>query len=162
MINRELKKLADLIQGGDSDSALLQAVAATQAQQENAETWATRAFVEDLCEMFDAADASITRALALDSSPGIQFKRASIRLKAGHTTDAIADALAVAATGEAFYRDEALLLAAEAHRRLGRWEEAMKECEALPEDAEVWSGGLIAAREIRSQCSRMLAQKKAA
>lgn len=162
MSETELQKLADAIRRGDAEAVLGQAVAAIQAPEANVDTWATRAFVEDLLEMFDAAEASISRALALDPSPGIQFKRASIRLKAGHTADALADALAVLATGEAFYRDEALLLAAEAHRRLGRWEEAMKECEALPEGAEVWSGGLIAAREIRSQCSRMLAQKKAA
>jgi hypothetical protein len=158
----ELQKLANLIRDGDAETALRQVTSDTQAAIENADIWATRAFVEDLLEMFDAAEASISNALRLDPSIGNLFKRASIRLKAGHATDALTDALAVVATGEAFYHNEALLLAAEAKRRLGRWGDAMKDCESLPENAEVWSGGLIAAREIRAQCSRMLAQRKAA
>lgn len=162
MSDVELQKLANLIRGGDSATALRQVVEATQATGAHADAWATRAFVEDLLEMFDDAETSISNALHLDPSVGTLFKRASIRLKAGHATGALADALAVVASGEAFYHDEALLLAAEARRRLGRWDDAMKDCEALPEDAEVWSGGLIAAREIRSQCSRMLAQRRAA
>lgn len=162
MSENELQKLADLIRRGDAETALRDAVAATQAPTTSADQWAARAFVEDLLEMFDAAEASIGKALSLEPSPGIQFKRASIRLKAGHTINALDDAVAVTASGEAFYRDEARLLAAEARRRLGRWEDAMQDCEALPEDAEVWNGGLIAAREIRSQCQRMLAQRKAA
>ncbi|GAB1393874.1 hypothetical protein MASR1M60_20380 [Rhodocyclaceae bacterium] len=162
MSENELQKLANLIRRGDAETALRDAIAATQAPTTSADQWAARAFVEDLLEMFDAAEASIGKALSLEPSPGIQFKRASIRLKAGHTLNALDDAVAVAASGEAFYRDEARLLAAEARRRLGRWEDAMQDCEALPEDAEVWNGGLIAAREIRSQCLRMLAQRKAA
>lgn len=162
MSEKELQTLADMIRRGNGDAALGGAMEGTAGPDADADRWATRAFVEDLLEMFDAADMSISKAMSLDPSAGLRFKRASIRLKAGHTARALDDALAIIASGDAFYSDEALLLAAEARRRLGRWEEAMRDCEALPESAEVWSGGLIAAREIRSQCSRMLAQQKAA
>ncbi|MBU0753209.1 MAG: hypothetical protein KJ787_02745 [Gammaproteobacteria bacterium] len=160
--DKELQTLADMIRRGNGDAALDRAMEGTAGPNADADCWATRAFVEDLLEMFDAADMSISKAMSLDSSAGLRFKRASIRLKAGHTARALEDALAVIASGDTFYRDEALLLAAEARRRLDCWEEAMRDCDALPESAEVWSGGLIAAREIRSQCSRMLAQQKAA
>jgi tetratricopeptide (TPR) repeat protein len=162
MSEKELQALADMIRRGNGDAALGRAMEGTAEPDADADCWSTRAFVEDLLEMFDAADMSISKAMSLDPSAGLSFKRASIRLKAGHTARALDDALAIIASGDTFYRDEALLLAAEARRRLGRWEEAMRDCEALPENAEVWSGGLIAAREIRSQCSRMLAQQKAA
>lgn len=162
MSDLKLLQLANLIRDGDPRGALRQAVEVTEVGGTDADAWVARAFVEDLLEMFDEAETSISNALSLDPSIGNLFKRASIRLKAGHITGALDDALAAVASGEAFYHDEALLLAAEAKRRLGRWGDAMKDCEALPEDAEVWSGGLIAAREIRAQCSRMLAQRKAA
>lgn len=157
-----LENVAALIQRGEAESALAASVAATDAAPNDADAWATRAFVEEQLEWFDAADASITRAWTLESSPDFQFKRASIRLKAGHLHAALVDALAVAETKEPFLVEESLLLVAEAQRRLGFWAEALATCQKLPETTEFWAGGLISVRDIRSQCERMSIQRKAA
>lgn len=157
-----IEKVAALIQRGEAAAALAACIAATDATPNDADAWATRSFVEDHLEQFDAADASITRAWTLESSPDFQFKRASIRLKAGHLHTALADALAVAETKEPFFVEESLLLVAEAQRRLGLWADSLATCQKLPETAEFWAGGLISVREIRSQCERMLVQRKAA
>jgi Tfp pilus assembly protein PilF len=157
-----LSKLSAMLRDGQGEAALSAVVAATEAAPDNADAWAMRAFVEDLLERFDEAEHSIGQSLMLDPSPDYQFKRASIRLKAGHIQAACADAEAVAAMGEPFFRQEALLLAAEAKRRLGRWQEAIDACGALPDDAEVWCGGLIRAGEVRTQCQRMLVRRMVA
>lgn len=162
MADISITALSEMIRRGEGEAALAQAINETQASPEDAEVWAVRAFVEDLLELFDAAETSITRAWTLNSSADLQFKRASIRLKAGHAQGVISDAVAVVKSGERFFYDEALLLSAEAKRRMGRWSEAMQDCNQLPEEAEVWSGGLIAARDIRAQCERMLGQRKVA
>lgn len=162
MTDISITALSEMIRRGEGEVALALVIDATQASPKDAEVWGVRAFVEDLLELFDAAETSITQAWMLNSSPDFQFKRASIRLKAGHAQDALSDAQAVVESGEQFFHDEALLLAAEAKRRMGRWNEAMQDCNQLPEEAEVWSGGLISARDIRAQCERMLGQRRAA
>jgi len=55
-----------------------------------------------------------------------------------------------------------LLPILEALRRLGFLAEALATCQKLPETTELWAGGLISAQEIRSQCARMMIQRKAA
>lgn len=162
MTDISITALSEMIRRGEGEAALTQVIDATQATPAVAEAWAVRAFVEDLLELFDAAETSITRAWTLNPSADFQFKRASIRLKAGHAQGAISDAVAVVKSGEHFFHDEALLLSAEAKRRMGRWNEAMQDCNQLPEEAAVWSGGLIAARDIRAQCERMLGQRRVA
>ena len=157
-----IQTLSNMIRRGETEAALAATVALTQSVLVDAEAWSARAFVEEMLERFDAAETSITQAWTLEPSPDFQFKRAGIRLKAGHTQAALADALAVVATGEGFFHDEALLLAAEAWRRMGQWSDALKTCDELPDDTEVWSGGLVTAREIRAQCERMLMHRRAA
>ncbi len=157
-----IESIAALIQRGETDVALAASIAATDAAPNDADAWAIRAFVEEQLEQFDAADASITRAWTLENSSDFQFKRASIRLKAGHLHAALTDALAVTEINEPFFVEESLLLVAETQRRLGLWTEALATCRKLPETAEYWAGGLISARDIRLQCERMAIQKKAA
>ncbi len=151
-----------LMQRGEAEAALAASIAATDTAPYDAEAWSTRAFVEDQLEQFGAADASITQALSLENSPDFLFKRASIRLKAGHLHAALVDALAVADVNEPFLIEESLLIAAEAQRRLGMWSDALATCRKLPETTEFWAGGLISVQEIRSQCARMAIQRKAA
>ena len=162
MAGISIQTLSDMIGRGEAEAALAATIALIQSDQTDAEAWSARAFVEDMLECFDAAEISITQAWTLAPSPDLQFKRAGIRLKAGHTQAALSDALAVVATGERFFHNEALLLAAEARRRMGRWNDALKTCDELPDDAEIWSGGLVTAREIRAQCEPMLMHRRAA
>ena len=162
MTDISITALSEMIRRGEGEVALALVIDATQASPKDAEVWGVRAFVEDLLELFDAAETSITQAWMLNASPDFQFKRASIRLKAGHAQDALSDAQAVVESGEQFFHDEALLLAAEAKRRMGHWHEAMQDCNQLPDETEFWSGGLICARDIRAQCERMLGQRRAA
>jgi hypothetical protein len=157
-----IERLALLLQRGEGEAAIAACIDATEATPNNADAWATRAFVEEQLEQFEAADASITRAWMLESSPDFQFKRAGTRLKAGHLHAALSDALAVAETRDPFLVEESLLLAAEAQRRLGLWADALTSCQTLSDTIEFWAGGLISARDIRSQCQRMLSQRKAA
>jgi tetratricopeptide (TPR) repeat protein len=162
MTSITIENVAALLQRGDSETALAACVRATDVAPGDAEAWSTRAFVEEHLEQFDAADASISRAWQIENSPDFRFKRASIRLRAGHLHAALADAFAVAKTNETFLVEEASLMAAEAQRRLGLWAEALATCRKLPDATEFWAGGLISVREIRSQCERMTTQKKAA
>lgn len=157
-----IENVAALMQRGEAEAALAASIAATDAAPNHADAWATRAFVEEQLEQFGAADASITQAWTLENSPDFLFKRASIRLKAGHLHAALTDALAVAETNEPFLVEESLLLVAEAQRRLGLWVDALATCQKLPETTEFWTGGLISVRDIRSQCERMMIQRKAA
>jgi hypothetical protein len=79
-----IENVAALIQRGEAEAALVASISTTDSAPNDADAWATRAFVEVQLEQFDAADASITLSWTLESSPDFQFKRASIRLKAGH------------------------------------------------------------------------------
>ena len=163
MINTStIENVAALMQRGEAEAALSASIAATDAAPTDADAWAIRAFVEEQLEQFGAADASITQAWTLEHSSDFLFKRASIRLKAGHLHAALTDAIAVVETNEPFLVEESLLLVAEAQRRLGLWADALATCQKLPETTEFWAGGLISVREIRSQCERMMIQRRAA
>lgn len=157
MTDISISTLSAMIQRSEAEAALARVVSATSSAPSDAESWAARAFVEDLLEMFDAAEASIGQAMILTPSPDLQFKRATIRLKAGHTQAALADAEAVLESGESFFQNEARLILAEAKRRQGRWRDALNDCDGLPDEAEIWCAGLITAGDLRRQCERVLA-----
>lgn len=162
MTDISIATLSAMIQRGEGETALARVVSATSSAPSDAESWAARAYVEDLLEMFDSAEVCIGRAMKLSPSPDLQFKRATIRLKAGHAQAALADAEAVLETGEPFFQNEARLIMAEAKRRLGRWRDALNDCAGLSDEAEIWCGGLITVGDLRRQCERLLGRKMAA
>jgi tetratricopeptide (TPR) repeat protein len=121
------------------------------------EAWRYRAHVFALRGQHEEAASNMTSAIELaPNEPHYHWTRGKYFLEAGKNDAAVADLTRTLQLCDEhksdYYREAALLLRAEAHLRLGRFDDARRDCGAVRDDATIWVGSLRSKQAILAEC----------
>jgi tetratricopeptide (TPR) repeat protein len=150
----EIKRLADADRLDEASAAVQAFVAEFPGQ---AEAWRYRAYVLALRGQHRDAVKDMTSAIGLNSrEPHYYWTRGKYLLDLGDNEAAIKDLTETLRLCDEhssdYYREAAHLLRAEAYLRLGRPEEARRDCESVSDNATIWAGSIRSKEAILADC----------
>jgi tetratricopeptide (TPR) repeat protein len=121
------------------------------------EAWRYRAHVFAVRSQYREAVKDISSAIELaPSEPHYYWTRGKYLLEIGDNQAAITDLTKTLQLCDEhksdYYREAALLLRAEAHLRLGHYDDARQDCAGVSDDATIWVGSVRSKQAILADC----------
>jgi tetratricopeptide (TPR) repeat protein len=157
-IKSELKLIERLAMQSRYAEAIRRLDEIEKASPHEARIWDTRAYVNSRMGAKDEAIANWTKAISICDKEPLYFYMRGIELfSLGRFRDAIGDFTKVIELcdyyASDYYRSEAHFFRADAHLRLGEFEEAKSDCARVPDAMRTWTDRLRTKAEILAQCN---------